>query len=73
MYKQPIAFGILVFVLFAQLLIKEQWFLDQTLKGQRLVRWFGPVRAVMVLRGIALSGMLFAILLATGVIRPIQW
>ena len=73
MYKQPIAFGILVFVLFALLLINEQWFLDQTLKGQRLVRWFGPVHAVRVLRGIAIFGMLFAVLLATGVIRPIQW
>ncbi|MCR9230157.1 MULTISPECIES: hypothetical protein [Gimesia] len=54
-------------------LIKEKWFLAETRKGQKLTRWFGPARAVWVLRVIFLVGILFGLLLAGGLIRPIQW
>ncbi|QDT28119.1 hypothetical protein Enr10x_34580 [Gimesia panareensis] len=54
-------------------LIKEQWFLAETRKGQRLTQWFGPARAIWVLRLIFLIGIVFGVLLALGLIQPIQW
>ena len=54
-------------------LIKEQWFLANTRKGQRLTEWFGPARAIWVLRVIFLTGVMFGGLLAAGMIQPIQW
>ncbi|QDV51461.1 hypothetical protein [Gimesia fumaroli] len=54
-------------------LIKDQWFLANTRKGQRLLEWFGPGRAIWVLRLIFLIGIIFGALLATGLIQPIQW
>ncbi len=55
------------------LLFREQWFLDQTRRGQNLVRWCGPSRAPWVFRAILLAGISFGGLLANGTIRPIQW
>ncbi|MCA9016829.1 MAG: hypothetical protein KDA77_15960 [Planctomycetaceae bacterium] len=54
-------------------LLKDQWFLANTRKGQRLTKSFGPVRAIWVLRIIFLTGILFGALLAAGIIHPIQW
>ena len=51
----------------------ERRILDQTSKGQRLVAWCGPARAPGVLRAILLAGITFGGLLASGIIRPIQW
>ncbi len=63
--------AVLIFSLFG--LIKEQWFLAHTRKGQRLTEWFGPARAIWVLRVIFLTGIVFGALLAAGTIQPIQW
>lgn len=63
--------AVLIFSLFG--LLKEQWFLANTRKGQRLTEWFGPARAIWVLRVIFLTGMIFGALLATEIIHPIQW
>lgn len=63
--------AVLIFSLFG--LIKEQWFLANTRKGQRLTEWFGPARAIWVLRVIFLTGIIFGALLASGLIQPIQW
>lgn len=54
-------------------LLKDQWFLANTRKGQRLTKWFGPTRAIWVLRIIFLTGIIFGALLATGSIHPIEW
>ncbi|HCO27511.1 MAG: hypothetical protein CME31_01600 [Gimesia sp.] len=54
-------------------LIKEQWFLANTRKGQRLTHSFGPARALWILRVIFLTGILFGGALAAGWIQPIQW
>tara|TARA_R110002095_G_scaffold174863_6_gene152245 strand:+ start:1974 stop:2207 length:234 start_codon:yes stop_codon:yes gene_type:complete len=62
---------VLIFSFFG--LLKEQWFLANTRKGQRLTKWFGPTRAIWVLRVIFLTGMIFGALLAAGIIHPIQW
>ncbi len=63
--------AVLIFSLFG--LLKEQWFLANTRKGQRLTEWFGPARAIWVLRVIFLTGIFFGALLAAGIIHPIQW
>lgn len=54
-------------------LIKEQWFLANTRKGQRLTEWFGPARAIWVMRVIFVTGIIFGALLAASMIQPIQW
>ena len=53
--------------------VREQWFLKETTKGQRLVRRFGPDRARWVMRGILALLITLGMLLANGVIRPIRW
>lgn len=52
---------------------KGPWLLEHTRKGQRLVNWFGPDRAPWVLRFAMISGAIFGILLAIGIINPIRW
>ena len=54
-------------------LCNDRWFLQNTKKGQRLVTWFGEQRAAHVLRALFLVVMILGILLATDVIRPMQW
>lgn len=52
---------------------QAHWFLQQTRKGQRLVRWFGYAGAVVVLRSLFAMGTLFGVALATDWIHPLQW
>lgn len=54
-------------------LYKEHWFLNQTSKGEWLVRKFGETGAVWVLRALFIGGALLGGLLAAGVIHPLQW
>ena len=54
-------------------LLSEHWLLEQTRKGRRLERWLGKHRAIWVLRVLLLLGMIFGILLAINVIRPLHW
>lgn len=54
-------------------LLKDQWFLANTRKGQRLTNSFGAARALWVLRLIFMTGVLFGGALAAGWIQPIQW
>lgn len=49
------------------------WLIEHTRKGQRLSNWFGPVRAVWVLRGMLACGAVLGALLATGVVNPLRW
>lgn len=52
---------------------KSQWLLENTRKGQRLQQALGLARAIWVLRGLLLLGMMGGILLAVNVLRPMQW
>ncbi|HAW28945.1 MAG TPA: hypothetical protein DCY03_12625 [Planctomycetaceae bacterium] len=54
-------------------LIKQQWFLANTRKGQRLTSSFGAKRALWILRVIFITGVLFGGALAAGWIQPVQW
>ena len=65
--------GIAIVAVCLLILMRERWFLSETKKGQRLVTWLGPVRAIWALRGIL--GLIAAVgaLLASEIIRPIRW
>lgn len=54
-------------------LIKSEWILNNTKKGERLIGWFGAGRAIWILRGLLVFGAVFGVLLAINVIRPVQW
>jgi hypothetical protein len=54
-------------------LANSRWILENTKKGARLCRWFGPTRAIWVLRGLLGLGAIFGGLLAADFIRPLQW
>lgn len=70
---QDTVMGLAMAVASCMLLVKEQWFLNQTQKGQALVKWFGAKTAIWVLRGILAATALLGGLLAGGIVRPIQW
>ena len=65
--------GVVVTILCGVGLRNARWFLTETKKGQRLTHWFGENRAMWILRGLFLTGAAFGVLLAAGVVRPIQW
>ena len=71
--SQDTVLGAGIIILCLMLIIRENWFLGQTRKGQRLIAWFGSARAPWVLRGLLLAGIAFGGLLANGTIRPIRW
>jgi len=54
-------------------LFHQRWFLEQTPKGQRLIRRFGETGGTWLFRGLLIVGLLFGGLLAMGVIHPIRW
>lgn len=51
----------------------DHWFLEQTEKGRRLARWFGPRTALWILRIGFLAGAAFGVLLALDILHPIEW
>jgi len=73
MSGEQILMGMAVAVLCGLGLWKARWFLENTEKGRRMVRWFGPRRALWVLQLLFGAGALFGILLAADVIRPVRW
>ena len=54
-------------------LVKHRWFLQETPKGQRLIRRFGEAGGARVLCGLLIIGAVFGGLMAVGVIHPIRW
>lgn len=73
MNRQDLLVGVLVAALCTLLLIKHRWFLEKTTKGQWLSAWLGSARASVVLRVLAVCGIVFGLLLAGGIIRPVHW
>jgi hypothetical protein len=73
MIRQHVLVGVIVVVLCLAAASRDRWILDQTKTGKRLVDWFGPDRAIWVLRLLLVAGIAFGSLLAAGIIRPIQW
>lgn len=52
---------------------QEAWLLENSRYGRRLVIWFGAIGGRRALRGLLIGGVLFGILLAADVIRPMHW
>ena len=67
------AMGVLVAGLCLFALWHIGWLLENSRYGRRLVIWFGPVGGRRALVGFFVAGVVFGILLAADVIRPIQW
>lgn len=65
--------GVAVAALCLMGLCHQQWLLTHTKKGQWLVERFGEQRALWVLRGLLLAGMVFGGLLAAEIVNPIRW
>jgi hypothetical protein len=73
MDTSQILMGGLVALLCLYGLWRHRWFFENTRKGRRLAQWFGETGGLRVLVGLLLVGMVFGLLLATDVIRPIHW
>ncbi len=71
--SQDLAMGLAMILASLMFLFREQWFLAETTKGQRLVQRFGAVRALWILRGLLLALAILGGLLAAGIIHPIRW
>ena len=73
MSKEQILIGGVTSALCLLGIAHSRWMLRETRKGQLLVRWFGEDRAIWILRGLLIAGIVFGVLLAMNIIRPIQW
>ena len=51
----------------------DRWFLEETTKGRRLVKWLGEARAVWVWRFALAVGIAFGVALAGGIVNPLTW
>ncbi len=70
---EQILIGALVALLSLHGLWKARWLLENTRKGQRLAGWLGAERGLLALRVVLVLGAVLGILLATNVIRPVNW
>lgn len=52
---------------------KTVWFLQHTAKGRRLEQRFGSDRAARLFRGLMVVGIVLGIMLASGILQPIEW
>jgi hypothetical protein len=52
---------------------RHRWLFENTRKGWRLAQWFGETGGLRVLVGLMLAGLIFGLLLAGDVIRPLHW
>jgi hypothetical protein len=73
MVTQQVAMGMMVAAACAVGLWYDQVLLVHSRYGRLLSRLFGPARGLWVLRVLLILGIVFGILLAVDVIRPIHW
>ena len=71
--KHQILMGSAIAALCLLGLWQSRWFMHSTRKGQRLRDWLGDERALSLLQVLFALGAAFGVLLATNVIRPVQW
>jgi hypothetical protein len=53
--------------------LKTDWLLRNTSKGEWLTRKFGERKARLYVRSFFFFAAVFGVLLATNVVRPLQW
>jgi hypothetical protein len=73
MISSQMAMGGMVALLCLFGLWRHRWIFENTRKGRQLAGWFGESGGLRVLVGLLFAGMIFGLLLASDVIRPIQW
>ncbi|MEZ6055645.1 MAG: hypothetical protein R3C01_02970 [Planctomycetaceae bacterium] len=73
MNPEQIFIGGVTAALCAAGIVKRTWILTETTKGQRLVRRWGESRAAMFTLIVCLTGLLFGLALAIGLLNPIRW
>lgn len=73
MPREQILMGLTTAALCGAGLYGEGWLLTETRKGQKLVAACGADMAVWILRGLLTAGIVFGVLLATGIVNPIRW
>lgn len=73
MPTQQIVMGAAVAALSFLAFLKTGWLLHQTAKGKWFVRRFGERKARLYVRSFFFFATVFGMLLATNVIRPLQW
>lgn len=71
--RDQILMGIAIAAVCLLGLLGAKWFQRETKKGRRFTEWFGEERGLLVLRLLFGVGILLGALLATDVIRPMQW
>jgi hypothetical protein len=67
------AMGALIVGLCLLGLWQDRLLLENSRYGRRLVRWFGEIGGRRALCGLLVAGVVFGILLALDVIRPMHW
>ena len=70
---EQIAMGAMIALLCGFGLWHLRWLVGRTRKGQWLRERLGERRALWVFGGLLAAGIAFGALLATDVIRPVQW
>ena len=73
MPKHQLFMGTAVALLSAVAVWQGAWLVERTPKGQWLGRRLGTRRAVWLVRGLFATAVVFGVLLAADVIRPVQW
>jgi hypothetical protein len=73
MVQQQTAMGFVITAMCVFGLLNSRWIFEKTRKGRRLAQWLGEVRGLQFVRGLLFVGILFGLLLAADVIRPIHW
>ncbi len=73
MIPQHVLIGGLLTILCLMGLVKETWVLRNSAYGKCLVRWFGPRQAPAAYRVLLGITVIFGVLLAAGIIRPVKW
>lgn len=73
MPKDQIFMGLAIVCACALGLWHRDWLLKHSRYGRRLTQWFGPRHGRLVLLVLLTGGVLFGVLLAANLVRPMQW
>jgi len=73
MFNEQNLMGIAIATICAWGLLKSNWFLMNTKKGERLILRFGERMALQIIRCLFTLGVVFGVLLSADIVSPIRW
>ena len=73
MTGEQIAIGVLMAGLCAVGIRHRRWLVVETSKGRRLSQWCGQARALWLVTILLSLGVVWGVLLACDIARPLQW